>query len=91
MVTFDLHVQIPYELVERRPGDVASCYGDPSLATKELHWTAKKGLDEMCECFICHRLPPVEPVVLYLGLVCIWMYTCVSVCGREGVGVEVYV
>ncbi|KAK7100813.1 hypothetical protein V1264_023690 [Littorina saxatilis] len=41
--------KIPYELAERRLGDIASCYGDPSLAAKELNWTATRGLDEMCE------------------------------------------
>ncbi|XP_041360060.1 UDP-glucose 4-epimerase-like [Gigantopelta aegis] len=41
--------KVPYKMVDRRPGDVASCYADPSLAKKELGWTAKKGLKEMCE------------------------------------------
>lgn len=40
--------KIPYDVCERRTGDVASCYGDPSLAAKELGWKAQKGLDEMC-------------------------------------------
>lgn len=40
--------EIPYRIVDRRPGDVASCYADPSLAGKELHWTAKKDLQSMC-------------------------------------------
>ncbi len=40
--------EIPYEIVARRPGDIAACYADPSLAKKELHWTAQKGIDEMC-------------------------------------------
>lgn len=39
---------IPYEIVDRRPGDIAACYADPSLATKELGWTAKRGIEEMC-------------------------------------------
>ncbi len=39
---------IPYEVVGRRPGDIAVCYADPSKAKKELFWTAKRGLDEMC-------------------------------------------
>jgi UDP-glucose 4-epimerase len=39
---------IPYRIVERRAGDIASCYADPSLALKELEWSAAKGLDEMC-------------------------------------------
>jgi UDP-glucose 4-epimerase len=39
---------IPYRIVARRPGDVASCYADPSLACRELDWEATKGLTEMC-------------------------------------------
>jgi UDP-glucose 4-epimerase len=40
---------IPYEIVDRRPGDIATFYADPKLATKELDWSAKRGLKEMCE------------------------------------------
>jgi len=40
--------QVPYEIVERRPGDIASCYASPELALKLLGWKAEKGLDEMC-------------------------------------------
>lgn len=40
--------KIAYELVERRPGDIATCYADPSKAAKELGWSAVFGLDEMC-------------------------------------------
>lgn len=39
---------IPYEIVDRRPGDVAEVYADASLAAKELGWTATRGIDEMC-------------------------------------------
>lgn len=39
---------IPYEIVARRAGDIASCYADPSLAERELHWKASLGIDEMC-------------------------------------------
>lgn len=39
--------QIPLNIVDPRPGDVAVCYADPALATKELSWTAELGLDEM--------------------------------------------
>jgi UDP-glucose 4-epimerase len=38
---------IPYKLVERRPGDVAITYADPSLAYEELGWKASRGLEEM--------------------------------------------
>ncbi|RMD73495.1 MAG: UDP-glucose 4-epimerase GalE [Lentisphaerae bacterium] len=40
--------EIPYEIVERRPGDVAECYADPSLAEKILGWKATRGIEEMC-------------------------------------------
>lgn len=42
-------LQIPYKVVARREGDVAACYANPSLALKELGWTAVLGLDRMCE------------------------------------------
>jgi UDP-glucose 4-epimerase len=38
---------IPYQLVDRRPGDVASCYADPACAAEQLGWTASRGIDEM--------------------------------------------
>lgn len=40
--------QIPYEVVERRPGDVDSSYGDCSKANKELSWKAEKSLADAC-------------------------------------------
>lgn len=40
---------IPYKIVQRRPGDVASCYADPTLAQRELSWSAERGLDSMCQ------------------------------------------
>lgn len=40
---------IPYEIKARRPGDIATCYADPSLASKELGWEAKRNLRDMCE------------------------------------------
>jgi UDP-glucose 4-epimerase len=41
-------VKIAREIVARRPGDVATCYADPSLADSALGWKAKRGLEEMC-------------------------------------------
>ena len=41
--------RIPYNIVARRPGDVAACYADPSKATDELGWKPTRGIDEMCE------------------------------------------
>jgi len=39
---------IPYQVVDRRPGDIATCYADPSLAEKLLGWKARRNLDQMC-------------------------------------------
>lgn len=39
--------EIPYKIMERRPGDVAVCYADPSKAERELGWKAARGLEEM--------------------------------------------
>jgi len=40
---------VPYKIVDRRPGDVAKCYADPSYAKKVLGWEAKKDIRQMCE------------------------------------------
>lgn len=40
---------IPYEFAARRAGDIATCYASTEKAAKELGWTAKLGLKEMCE------------------------------------------
>jgi UDP-glucose 4-epimerase len=39
---------VPYQIVPRRPGDIASCYASPVLAEQLLGWKAEKGIDEMC-------------------------------------------
>jgi UDP-glucose 4-epimerase len=39
---------IPYQIVDRRPGDVAKCYADPSKAREELGWTAERDVAQMC-------------------------------------------
>ncbi|TCP95392.1 UDP-galactose 4-epimerase [Cricetibacter osteomyelitidis] len=41
------NITIPYKLVDRRPGDIATCYSDPALAKTELGWTAQRNLDDM--------------------------------------------
>lgn len=41
--------EVPYRIVERRPGDIASCYADPALAQSLIHWQAEKTLADMCE------------------------------------------
>lgn len=40
--------QIAYQIVERRPGDVAKCYADPAKAREELGWTAERDVAQMC-------------------------------------------
>ncbi len=39
---------LPYELVGRRPGDIAVCYADPEKAATELGWRAEFGVERMC-------------------------------------------
>ncbi|MBR8130259.1 UDP-glucose 4-epimerase GalE [Burkholderia ambifaria] len=39
---------VPYELVARRPGDVAECYANPQAAADLIGWRATLGIDEMC-------------------------------------------
>ncbi|OCA88299.1 UDP-glucose 4-epimerase GalE [Bacillus sp. FJAT-27225] len=41
-------INIPYKIVDRRPGDIAICYADPLKAREELGWEAEKGIEEMC-------------------------------------------
>jgi UDP-glucose 4-epimerase len=38
---------IPYEIVDRRPGDVGACWADPARSAEVLGWTAKLGIEEM--------------------------------------------
>ena len=41
-------VAVPYKIVERRPGDIAACYADPSKSAMVLGWKAEKILTDMC-------------------------------------------
>ena len=41
-------VKVPYSIKPRRPGDIATCYCDPSKAEKELGWKAQYGIEDMC-------------------------------------------
>ncbi len=40
--------KVPYQIVARRPGDVAACWADPSRAMDILQWEATRGIEEMC-------------------------------------------
>ena len=42
-------VKVPYVITARRPGDIATCYADPTKAADELDWRAENGIREMCE------------------------------------------
>lgn len=42
------NVSVPYKIVERRPGDIAACFADPTYAYQELGFKAEKGIEEMC-------------------------------------------
>lgn len=41
-------IKVPYEIADRRPGDIAECYADVSKAKRELGWTAKRDIITMC-------------------------------------------
>ncbi|KAB7892677.1 UDP-glucose 4-epimerase GalE [Poseidonibacter ostreae] len=41
--------KVPYKIVDRRPGDIAKCFADPSYANEVLGWEALRGIDQMCE------------------------------------------
>ena len=40
-------VPVPYEIADRRPGDIAVCYADPAKSAEKLHWEAEKDLSDM--------------------------------------------
>jgi len=40
--------EVPYQITDRRPGDIAACYADPQKASEELGWEAERGIVEMC-------------------------------------------
>ena len=40
--------KVPYKIAQRREGDIATCYADPSSAKEELGWVATKTLEDMC-------------------------------------------
>lgn len=40
--------EVPYKIVDRRAGDIAKCFADPSYAKEMLGWEAKRNIEEMC-------------------------------------------
>ena len=42
------NVPVPYEIQARRPGDLATCYADPTKSAETLHWAAERTLVDMC-------------------------------------------
>ena len=42
------NLNIPYEITERRPGDIDEMFSNPNKAKEELGWEAKMGIEEMC-------------------------------------------
>ncbi|HEL9644013.1 TPA: UDP-glucose 4-epimerase GalE [Streptococcus suis] len=41
-------VPVPYKIVDRRPGDIATCYADADKALEELNWKTEKTIEDMC-------------------------------------------
>ena len=41
-------VKVPYVIAPRRPGDIATCFANVSLAKEELKWTAVHSLEDAC-------------------------------------------
>ena len=41
-------VALPYKIVDRRPGDIATCYADPAKSAEVLGWKAEHSLEDMC-------------------------------------------
>ncbi len=41
-------VKVPYQIVDRRPGDLPTCYADPAKSAEKLHWKAERNLEDMC-------------------------------------------
>ena len=41
-------LELPYKIVDRRPGDIATCYADPAKSAEILGWRAEKSLQDMC-------------------------------------------
>ena len=42
------NLKVNYRITDRRPGDIAECYADPTKALEELNWKTEKNIDDMC-------------------------------------------
>ena len=54
--------KVPYKIVERRPGDVASCYADPTKAKEELGWVAENAKLKRVIIQTFHKGPPSQVI-----------------------------
>ena len=43
------NIKVNYKIVDRRPGDIATCYADPTYAKEKLGWTAEYEIEKMCK------------------------------------------
>ena len=43
------NIDVPYKIVDRRPGDIDACYADPKKAFELLNWKAELDIEEMCK------------------------------------------
>ena len=43
------NIKVNYKITNRRPGDIAECYSDPSKAKEELNWEATLTIEDMCK------------------------------------------
>ncbi|WP_019908932.1 UDP-glucose 4-epimerase GalE [Paenibacillus sp. HW567] len=44
----EVGIKVPFEIMERRPGDIAECYAEVSKAKEELYWNVKRDIRDMC-------------------------------------------
>lgn len=43
------NIKVAHKIVDRRPGDIAECYADPTYAYEKLNWKATKNIEDMCK------------------------------------------
>lgn len=42
------NIEVKYQIVDRRPGDIDACFADPTYAKEKLNWEAEKNIEDMC-------------------------------------------